>query len=690
MSIRAYLGENIEPSPDGRSQVGDRSVFETIQWVLPSLLRIYAGGGNVVEFQPLGPGDEKAAEQETDYINYIVTQKNRWFDILLKWFQDALLTKNAYCLAYIDDYYQTETERYLGQSDTQISLLMSEEGVEAVQFSSYPDESQPPVPVMNPITGQPMLDPDTGMLMVQPVMLHDIVIRRTAPQRKLCFRVLPPERCLISDQTPDHTLSECGYFEYWDTPTISQIRQMGFQVADDIAAEIDADGVEEGARNRYGEQGAEENFEDPSLRRVKLRTIWIRHDTDGDGIAELQRVVLCGKEILLHEEETRIPVSSIVPYILTHRHIGLSMADILFDLQRIATAILRQGLDNLYQSNNVRWAYTDAVNLDDLLSSTPGGAVHSDGNPAENLMPLVPPFLFPQAIEGLEYIDAVKEKRSGVNKTFSGVDENSVRQTATGINQLSTMAAQRVEQIARVFAPGIEYLFQVAHELLIKHGHKRDVVKLRGQWVEIDPSTWQHGRDMRVCVGYGAGNKDMLVARLMNMWAIQTSPPAQMSGLATPSNLYETAVALTKASDFTAPEKFWNNPAVNPPPPPPPNSDQIWAMVEGEKIKSGERIKAAELTIEGKLKAAALDHQAEVAEIMRKAKADADKLSVENAELRNEVARLSIERQDSAAEREKKAAEVEKIKAETEKIREETNTLAIEGAALDSDLDAAD
>jgi hypothetical protein len=413
--------------------------------------------------------------------------------------------------------------------------------------------------------------------------------------------VLPPERCKVADQTPDHTLAESHYFEYWDTPTISEIRQMGFSVDDDANDSFDVDTSEDIARNRFGETLHNENPTDPAMRRVKLRTIWIRHDTDGDGIAELQRVILLGRDILHIEQETRIPVSSLVPYILTHRHVGMSMTDIVVDLQRIMTAMLRQGLDNLYQSNNVRYAHTKNVNLDDLLSSTPGGAVEVDGVPGENLMPLVPPFLFPQAIAGLEYMDSVKEKRTGVNRTFGGIDEGLNNQTASGISQLSTMASQRVEQIARVFAPAIEYLFSIAHELLLKHGRKQDTIKLRGQWVTVDPSTWKTGRDMRVSVGFGAGNKDVLIARLNNIWAIQTNPIAAQSRISNPKNLYETAMAIVKAADFTAPHKFFTDPSTLPPlPPPPPSSDQIWAMVEGHKIASNERLKLAQLAEESR------------------------------------------------------------------------------------------
>src|SRR6185436_21160810 len=104
---------------------------------------------------------------------------------------------------------------------------------------------------------------------------------------------------------------------------------------------------------------------------------------------------------------------------------------------------------------------------------------------------------------------------TGTNRYFTGIDQNALNKTATGIQQLSTMAAQRVEQIARHFANGIEELFAILHELVLKGGHKQDVVKLAGQWVPVDPTTWRSRKDFRISVGFAAGNKDAMVSRLM-------------------------------------------------------------------------------------------------------------------------------------------------------------------------------
>jgi len=577
LAIDAFSGKNIEPADEGRSQVVDWTVFETIQWILPSLTRIFANGDNVVEFSPLGPEDEEVAEQESDYLNYLVTQKNNWFLTLLTWFQDALLTKNAYCLAFMEEKLRTEKQTYMKQSDESLALLLEEDGIEVVEARSYPDPDAEPQMAQDPMTGQPVMAP--------PRNLHDVIVRKTTPSKRLQFKVLPPENVLVGEDTPDFTTENCSYFEYFEDCTISDLRSMGFDIPDDIASDIDNNTDIDSARSRYNEDLDQAESPDPAMRMVRARTIFIKQDYDEDGIAELQRVVRVGNEILERQEVSRIPVASIVPFINTHRHIGASVADLTFDLQRIKTALLRGGLDSLYLSQNPRHAVSDKVNLDDMLVSRPGGVVRmKDGSvPAEgHVIPLSTEFTLPQTLEGLRHMDTVIEARVGVNKMFQGIDDSAINDH-NRIGQLSTMAAQRVEQIARVFANGVEYLFSLAHELIIKSGHQSEVVKLKGNWVTIDPTQWRSGRDMRVVAPFAAGNKDTLVARLMTIAALQEKALAGGLPIVNAEDAYNTVIELTKASDFPAPEKFWTDPKMIPPPPPPPDYTMMAIEVENKK-----------------------------------------------------------------------------------------------------------
>lgn len=590
LALDAYSGKNLDPAPPGRSQVTDWSVFETIQWILPSLTTIFAGGDDIVEFEPIGPEDEEAAKQESEYLNYLVTQRNNWFLTVLTWCQDALLTKNAYCMVQMEEKQDVEITKYEGQSEEQLAALL-EDGAEVVEGSSRVDE-QNPIPVIDPATGQPAIDPTTGQPMMQPRVLYDVRVRNIRPRKRLKFTVLPPERCKVAEDCRDFTLNDCNYFEYWDEVTISDLRKEGYDVPDDIADESMRETEEDRARDEFIESDFYRDVDspDPSMRKVVKRLVWIRHDYDEDGIAELQRVVMVGRTILDREEVSRIPVACIVPFIDTHRHMGRSVADLVFDIQRIKTAILRQGLDSLYLANNPMKGVSNKVNLDDLLVSRPGGAVRVDTDMpdvAGHINPIPTPFVFEQAMAGMQFMDTVIESRAGVNRMFQGIDESNLNDH-NRIGQLSTMAAQRVVQIARIFGNGFERLFSLAHELIIKSGHQAEAIKLRGQWVNIDPTQWKTGRDMRVVAPYAAGNKDALLQRLMIIAAAQEKAFAAGLPIVDAQNAYNLATEIAKAADV-APDKMFTDPATVPPAPPPPDYTLMALQVEDKKAETADK-----------------------------------------------------------------------------------------------------
>lgn len=592
-SIRLYMGENTHPAPTGRSQVVDRSVFETIQWILPSLCRIFANGSDLVSVPPIGPDDEESAKQEAEYLNWVMTQQNPWFETFLIWATDAMMTRNSYAMAYADKQRITEVERYERQTEEGLALLLEDKGVEIVEARSYPSEA-PPQPALNP-DGSPAVDEMGQPVMLPPENLYDIELRRVREKNKICVRVLPPERCKVSQFTPSYRLRDCDYFEYWDFKTISDLRAEGFEIEDDIASD-DTDTQEDSARDIYNENRQDDITHDPAMRRVKVRMVWIKHDYDEDGIAELQYVVRVGREILYREEVSTIPVACMVPSPLPHRHMGISITDMVEDIQLIKTTILRQGLDNLYLANNPQKVINrHMVNLDDVLISVPGGVIRTDDVNAVRYE--VAPFVFNHAMEGLEYMDQIRENRTGTNRYFTGLDQNAINKTARGIEKLTTMAAQRVEQIARIMGSGVEDLARIVHELILKSGHKDEVVKIRGNWVQVDPAAWRKRTDFKIAVGFAAGDKDSLVARLQMISMSQFQALQMGLPIVKPENIYSTMLELAKASDFATPERFWSDPNLEQPQPQPPDPDMM-------KLQADSTAKQAELELQQESKGA--------------------------------------------------------------------------------------
>jgi hypothetical protein len=590
INIDLYLGKNLEPAPQGQSNVIDRTVFETIQWILPSLCRIFANGDDVVTLLPDGPQDEAQAKQETAYLNWFVTQRHPWYELFLEWATDCLLTKNF--LVYKDNRRTTEIEQYTDQTTAGVSYLLQDASCTLIDASSHPAPDLPPEPVMGS-GGQPIIDAN-GQPMTRPAMLYDCTIRRASDTKDLCIRVLPPERVKIDQRAFSWRLDDrCNYFEYWEETTLTELREQGFDVPDDAADDPEIYTQEDYARDQYGERRLERyKPSDPSLRRVKARMIWIRCDYDGDGIAELLYVVRLGRRILHKEEVSRFPVASGVATPLPHRHIGTCPADETSDIQRIKTAILRQGLDNLYLANNPQKVMDESkVNIDDVLISITGGVIRATDINAIRYEQA--PFIFPQAIEGLEYMDTVRQGRTGVSSAFSGIDPKDLNDVAPGtVNQTSTMSAERVIQIARTMACAIEDLFSIIHEQVLKMGHKRETVQLAGQWVEVDPGSWKKRNSFKICVAFASGNKDAQIGRLMMMLQKQTEALEMKLPVVTPENYYNTLVELTKAADFASPERFWTDPSKVPPPPPQPPPEIMKAQME---IQSREKVKAAEL-----------------------------------------------------------------------------------------------
>jgi hypothetical protein len=624
-AVDQYLGKRTVSAPDGRSQVNDRSVYETIQWIKPSLTRIFANGDDVVELPPVGPEDEAAAKQESQYLNHIVLQKNNWFETFDTASSDALLTKAGYLYPYKKVRRQIEIEKYERQTQESLALIM-EDDPDIVDLEEYPDPEYKAPPAQ--------IDPMTGMVIPpQPApMLYDLQVRQVKEDVHFCIEVLPPERCKIAETTKTVQLKDSSYFEYYDYQTISELRQDGFEVEDDISDGDGTESEEDIARDQYSENNwTDDKPADPSMRRVKCRWIWIRHDYDEDGIAELQYVIRVGQHILHREEVNRIPIAVLCPDPLPHRHVGLCPADSVGEIQDIKTVILRQGLDNLQLSNNPRtYVNPSMVNLDDVLVSRPGGVVRGKGIFGQDIAPMPVPFVFPQAMEGLEYMDQIRENRTGTNRYFTGIDQNAMNKTATGIQQLSTMAAQRVEQIARHFANGIEELFSILHEIIMKSGHKNDVVKLSGQWVQIDPTQWKKRTDFRISVGYAAGNKDALVARLTMIAQMQERAMAGGLPIVRPENLYETAMELTKASDFSAPNRFWTDPKTVPPPQPPQPDITVMAA---EQENTKRTITAKQLDVEQKERDSVRDFELKKFEIETNARSqmEAERMRMEGA-----------------------------------------------------------
>lgn len=542
-----YLGKPLGNEVEGRSQVIARQVWDTVEWIKPQLAEVFCSGEEIVAFAPRGPEDVKGAEQESDYVSYVITQRNPWFEIWYSWSHDALIQKNGYVKVYWDDSEDTATERYSNLTNDEFALLMQDKDIAVVEHSE-----------------EVVID-EMGGAQVS----HTVKLERTKPRNVVRIENVAPEHIRVDQNTRTLNLQDprVAFVQHAEFKTISELRGEGFDVPDDIQdGGENAGDWEEDQRDDYSPfRDRDGNPADPAMRRVKVRETWVRFDYDEDGRSELRHVILVGTTVLHNEECEVIPIVALCPTPMSHRHYGLSLADAVMDLQRIQTALLRGALDNQYLANNGRYGVNENnVNLDDMLDSRPGGVVRVNGAPGENLFPLTHSTNGQIAIPMMEYMDRIAQKRTGVNEQSQGLDPNALNKTATGAQMLMSAAQQRIKFIARIFAEtGVRSLFNLVHQITLQHSRQQEMVELRGQWVPVDPRTWVKRKDMTVSMSLGTGDRPQQIALLSQIALGQEK--ALAIGLATPKNIYNTMTRLVKAMGYKDATEFWTDPDTAPP-----------------------------------------------------------------------------------------------------------------------------
>ena len=607
-SLEYYLGEKLGTEIDGRSQVVSTDVADTIETILPNLLRIFTASDNVVRCEPVKAEDVALAEQATNYINYIFNKDNPGFSILYTWFKDALLEKNGIIKVFWDESKKVEQGTYKNLNDDEYQLLVNDPNVEFVETEEFEDEKAKEqlqqVKEMAAAQGQEIETPVP--------MLHNCVIKRTNAFGKVKVENVPPEEFLISRSAK--SIEDANFVAHKVARTRSELIEMGFdpEVVDSLPATQNVLHSTE-KLTRFGDidENPFKHSTDKSTEQIELYECYIKIDYDGDGVAELRKVCVGGNSSYTILENVSVdsnPFCSLTPIPMPHRFYGRSVSELVEDIQLVKSTVMRQLLDNMYLTNNNRVAIMDGmVNLDDLLTSRPGGVVRTKQPPSQVMMPMQSQTISQQAFPLLEYLDTVRETRTGVTRYAQGLDADSLNKTATGINTLMTQTQMRMELIARIFSEtGVKDLFSKIFELTVKYQDKERIIQLNNQFVPVRPTEWKDRYNISIIVGLGSGSKEQQLVILNNILERQVQAFQLQGGqeypMVTLKNFYNTLSKMIENAGLKNVENYFVNPDVGkqmiqPKPPPPPTPIE---KIEFTRIASEEKRKLAELELENK------------------------------------------------------------------------------------------
>ena len=505
-----------------------------------------------------------------------------------------------------------------------------------------------------------------GIQSQPPAMLYDITCKRVKDGGRVCVENVPPEEFLISRKAK--SIETAPFVGHRVQRTLSELKSQGYKNVDQLSGDDNAMSLnmERVERLGYDDEMAYLNSDTPTALDDSQRILWvtecyIRVDYDGDGIAELRKVVRAGNQILENDVCDAAPFVSITPVPMPHKFFGLSVADLSMESQKIKTNILRGMLDNMYLQINGRYfAVDNQVNLDDLLTSRPGGVVRmKQAGMAGRLDQGVGDSQI--GLTMMEYMQSFLEDSSGWSRNSAGNNPDGLNPqvTATQVNIVTNKADMRLDLIARNFAEGFRDLFRMILKLVSQYQSKEDIIRLRGKFLPVNPRDWRNGFDATLNVGLGTGSRDQQVQHLMAL--IQQQGMGLQVGTANPKNLYEAQKELVRALGFKSGDRFFSDPAERPPqqqPNPEAMKAQAQMQLESMKMQGQQQADAQRMQMED------AQHQREMQRDMELERSKQEMQAREN-QLTNQIeAQRDIQKAQLQAQADGQRIEFERWKAQ--------------------------
>ena len=519
------------------------------------------------------------------------------------WFKDELIQKNGVIKTWWEEREDRTEETFENQSLEQLALLTQPEDLpedERIEIAEQEQNSDG---------------------------TYNVTIRRWRKTGKVKIDSIPPEEFVISRDAK--SIQDARLVGHRCRRTISDLVELGYpyEKLEEIggeASDIPEDEEELVRRSADDEIGTQPTRRDRSQREVWYFEGIVKADVDGDGVSEDRFVAVAGEKgrgrMLANKPwGKRRPFAGITPCPMPHRFVGRSLADMVMDLQLIESTVMRMMLNSAYQSINPMKIVADSgdVDMDALLTPRIGGVIRAAD--VNSIREIVTPFIGRDMFPVLEWLQNMRENRTGVTRYNQGLDSESLNKTARGISQIMSASQQRIELIARIAAEtGVVDAFRNIQELVIKHQRRPRMIRLRNKWIEIDPRQWTAEMDVKISVGLGTGNKDQMLQHLGLIAQAQEKIVMLQGGPNGPivdwNAIYKTASKIAQNAGFKEGDMLFVDPANAPPQQPPgpsPEQQKMQAEMEMDKARLQLEMQRQQMDVQAMREKAAAEIQIE-------------------------------------------------------------------------------
>lgn len=509
-----YQAEELGNEVEGRSKVVMSDVSDTIESIMPSIMRIFYGGKNIMDIRPVGVEDELKAKLMEEKVNFDIQKGLNGFKLIYSFVKDALMMKTGVVKYYWHTGTAKKRKSFKNLDPFQFQAIIANPKYEIIEIEAKIIGLDGKITEINGVKSEiPVFSGES--------VTYDVETYKVKRISKPMAEPVPPEEFLFDLRCRE--LKECAHKKRVHK---SELKKYGVSQdeIDSVTEELreNTDLINERFRD-LGGVGFITDDKDSEF--VFLYELYLEeYNEDGECLPKIVRMF--NGEIIGETEDNpygRPPFAVMSPIIMTHRVCGKSLAELVMEIQKLRTSLVRYILDSIYFSTNGSHVVNPyRIDVDTMMSGNrPGGIVLTkyDIDPTSAIMPLSTQPLSQSILKMLEYVEGpIRENRTGVTRYNQGLDAKSLNRTATGISQIMSASQQRIELIARVFAEtGIRDLYQAFVDMNIEFFDVETAIKINEQWVTIKPEDLDGEYDVSIDIGSSTGTKEMAYQQKVQM-----------------------------------------------------------------------------------------------------------------------------------------------------------------------------
>jgi hypothetical protein len=378
---------------------------------------------------------------------------------------------------------------------------------------------------------------------------------------------VPLDEFLISANVASPNLKEARFKAHRRPVPRSELVELGLDpdMVEDLAA-FDTYARTSGRQREWKDEELKTGHK--STEYIMVVEAYYNIDADGDGIAELRRIITAGgsegtDELLLDEPWDEQPFCLGVPFLGIYSWDGVSYFDKMKMIQDGKTDLIRELANATKRNVRQRIGIIEGdANADDAMTSVLGGLVRCKTPQAMFALPDVQ--VPPASYSFLELLDEMRKDKGG-GAVDSAAQVNALAgDTAHGLERMMSAAEQITAMVAKNLCETlVKDVYRKMHKLLRQYMSDQMMLPGSAGWQATTPAQWSPREDLVVSMGMSVGERTRRTAALQQVKQdhAMDQQTGQVGILSDSNGVYQARIDMARMAGLPNPEQYYRDPA---------------------------------------------------------------------------------------------------------------------------------